>query len=120
VDKDSWNLLVAVVTGLVILASVVALFTAQPRRQVLVPFVPSLLASVVIYLAMVHGASSFHTAFVICSLLALAFAFVLVLYRPAWDRLAMFAWALLGVVTPFTLLIALLVVVCWGHTECLG
>lgn len=119
-DKGSWDLLVAVVTGLVILASVVALFTARPRRQVLAPFVPSLLASIVIYLAMVHHASSFHTAFVLCSLLALAFASVLVLYRPAWDGLAMFAWAMLGVVTPFTLLIALLAVVCLGHPECLA
>lgn len=116
--KDSWNLLVAVVTGLAILASVVALLTARPRLQVLAPFIPSLLGSAVIYLAMVHGAPSFHAAFVICSLLALVFAFALVLYRPAWDRLAMFAWAMLGVVTPFTFLIALLTVACWGRTEC--
>jgi uncharacterized membrane protein len=120
VDKGSWTLLVAVVTGVVIFASVVALFTARPRRQVLVPFLPSLVASIVIYPTTVHSASSFHTAFVICSLLALAFAFALVVYRPAWDRLAIFAWAMLGVVTPFTLLIALLAVACWGRTECLG
>jgi hypothetical protein len=120
VSTGNWDGFVLVVTALVILASVIAISAARPRSQVLVPYASTLIVSIVVYVSMVHGASSFHTAFLICCAVAIGVALVLVLVRPAWNRLAMFTWAMLGVVTPFIVFFGFLAVVCLGKTECLG
>jgi hypothetical protein len=106
--------------ALVLVLAVYALVVARPRRQVLVPFLPSLAASTAIYSSHVEGASSFHQALVLCIALATGFAFLLVVAQPWQDRLATFSWALLGVDVPPVVLFALIATTCWGQTECLG
>ncbi len=119
-DKATWNTILVAAVPLALGLSVIGLVVARPRRQVLVPFLPSLAASSAIYPAMVDGASSFHKAFVLCILLALGFALLLIAAQSWRNKLATFSWALLGVVTPYVLFIALLAWACWGKTECLG
>jgi hypothetical protein len=120
VDKATWNTILVAAVPLVLGLSIYSLVLAQPRRQVLLPFLPSLAASIAIYMSMVDGASSFHDAVVLCTLLALSFALFLVLAQPWREKLAAFSWALLGVVTPYVLFIGLIAAACWGHTECFG
>jgi hypothetical protein len=119
VDKATWNTLLTVAAILIPVIAVGSLFTTRPRRQVLAAFLPTLVASIVIYVATGGGASVFHTAVVICGSLALGFAFFLTRLEPKRDRLATYAWALLGVVTPYLSFFALLTAVCWGKTECI-
>lgn len=119
-DKETWNTILFAAVPLVLCLSIYSLVVVRPRRQVLVPFLTSLAASIVIYTSMGGAASSFHKAFVLCTLLALSFALLLVVAQPWREKLAAFSWALLGVVTPYTLLIGLIAVACWGHTECFG
>lgn len=119
-DKQTWtNILIAAVP-IVLILSLVSLASARPRRQILAAFLPSLAVSSAIYLLTVDGASSFHTAFVVCTLSALAIALLLVVLQSERSKLATVSWALLGVVTPYAIFILLLAAACWGKTECLG
>jgi hypothetical protein len=126
VDKAEWTRFLTFAAGSVLLLSLGALAKARPRRQVFLPFLATLAVSITIYLVMIQngptgtGATKFHSAFVICSLLALGFAVFLTWAQPARDRFATFSWALLGVVAPYAVFFAFLTVVCWGRTECLG
>ncbi len=119
-DKATWDTILVAAVPLVLCLSIYSLIVARPRRQVLVPFLPSLSASIAIYVSMVGGASSFHSAIVLCTSLALSFALLLIIAQPWRDKLAAFSCALLGVVSPYALFIALLAAACWGHTECFG
>lgn len=119
-DKETWNSVLFAAVPLVSIASIYALAVARPRNQVLLPFLGALAASIAIYASMVHGASSFHSAVLLCTLLALGFAFLLVLVQPWRNSLAAFSWALLGVITPYCFFIALIAAACWGQTECFG
>lgn len=119
-DKATWNTVLVVAPALILIASLGALAQARPRRQVLVPFLASLVVSIVIYVTTVGGASRFHTAVVTCGLLALGLAFLLIWLKPERNRLATISWALLGVVIPYVLFFALLTWACWGQTECFG
>jgi hypothetical protein len=120
VDKQTWTTILIVAVPATLLFSLASLARARPRWQVIPPFLASLAASVAIYASTVDGASSFHTAFVLCVLAALAISLVCIAVQPRWSRLATVSWSLLGVVTPYTVLIGLLAVACWGQTECLG
>ena len=119
-DKETWNALLTLAVPLVLGLSIYSFAVARPRHQVLLPFLPTLAASIAIYASMVDGASSFHSAVVLCSMLALGFAVVLVIAQPWRNRLAAFSWALLGVVTPYVLVIGLIAAACWGQPECFG
>jgi len=120
VDKASWNSLLLFAAVSIPVLSIATLVGARPRHQVLAPFLPSLAVSVVIYATSGGGASDFHTAFAVCSLLALGFALSLVLLQPERDRLATFSWAFLGVTTPYAIFFVLIAAACWGQTECFG
>lgn len=119
-DKGAWNSLLIVATASIVALSLVTLALARPRGQVLAPFLPSVLASTVIYLSLVDGASGFHTAVEICTAAALALAGLLTWLRPERNTLATFSWALLGVVTPYCAFFLNIAVACAGKSECLG
>jgi multisubunit Na+/H+ antiporter MnhB subunit len=117
VDKAAWTGFLVFATALVLVLAAVSIAKARPRRQVLAPFVPSLAASILIYINMVEGADSFHTAFLFCSGAALLIALGLIIAWPERNLLATFSWAMLGVVTPYLAFIALFTIACPG--ECL-
>jgi hypothetical protein len=122
-DKDTWNAILILAVPVVLGLSILTLVLVRPRRQVLLPFLPTLAASIAVYSSRVHGAhgaNEFHRCVSLCTLLALGYAVFLVAAQPWRNRLAAFSWALLGVVTPYTAFISLIVVACWGQTECLG
>jgi hypothetical protein len=120
VDKASWNSLLLFAAVSIPVLSLGTLVRARPRRQVFAPFLPSLVVSIMIYATKGGGASAFHTAFIVCSLLALGFALFLIVFQPERDRLATFSWALLGVTTPYAVVLTLIAAACWGQTECFG
>jgi hypothetical protein len=120
VDKAIWNSLLLFAAVSIPALSLGMLVGARPRHQVFAPFLPSLVVSIVVYATRVGDAASFHTAFIVCSLLALGFALSLILFQPERDKLATFSWALLGVTAPYTVFITLIAAACWGRTECFG
>jgi hypothetical protein len=125
IDKADWNLFLIAATFLVLLLSLGTVVFARPRSQLFAPFMPSLVVSIVIYITLLthgprgHGASHFHTAFALCSLLALGFALLLIVNQPERNKLGTFSWAMLGVVFPYTAFLAYLAAACWGN-QCWG
>ena len=119
-DRAALNTVLIVAAISILALSIGTLVRARPRRQVLIPFLTSLVVSSAIYLSTVNGASGFHTAVIISSLLAVDIALFLMWFEPARDKMATLSWALFGVVAPCLAFFMLLTAVCWGHSECFG